>query len=379
MPDLAELAGPHPHLLEPGALPGRRGTVAAILSRRGALGRSTIALQVAGIWACQGKRVALVDLDPSYSLARRAADARLGDEELAWSGIGAEQVLHRGDRGGELRLVRGLAGASAERQRKAIDTATVHADVVLLDTGPLGVPHTGLAAEAADVVFTCVSLHSEMFGRMETTYSDRYRPIADLLDRRTKMFEWLDNAFDDYLDEHADAPDDPVNTHVDELDHGVATPAPDRLDPSDKDTPAWEARRATFLAQVSGLATHLFGADAEPQHWLKDFSEPIADEEPPFTLQPGEDIKHTWIPFPDQDVIATLEHAVQVEGVAPNVATGKVAAALPARSELNQYAREKLLNVATACSPPLLTVSPHEHPADRGHPAHRGTARHHPA
>ena len=51
--------------------PGRdlTGLVIAIAQRKGGAGKTTVAAQLATVWARQGARVALLDIDPQASLA----------------------------------------------------------------------------------------------------------------------------------------------------------------------------------------------------------------------------------------------------------------------------------------------------------------------
>ena len=38
--------------------------IVALLNQQGGVGKTTLALHLAGVWACQGRRVAVIDADP---------------------------------------------------------------------------------------------------------------------------------------------------------------------------------------------------------------------------------------------------------------------------------------------------------------------------
>jgi chromosome partitioning protein len=54
--------------------------IVALLNQQGEVGKTTLALHLAGVWACQGHSVALIDADPD-----RCA--------LEWSGLRAQEAL----------------------------------------------------------------------------------------------------------------------------------------------------------------------------------------------------------------------------------------------------------------------------------------------
>src|SRR5258707_1228244 len=47
--------------------PRRRAMIVALLNQKGGVGKTTLALHVAGAWAAQGKRVVVIDADPQGS------------------------------------------------------------------------------------------------------------------------------------------------------------------------------------------------------------------------------------------------------------------------------------------------------------------------
>lgn len=104
--------------------------IIAVAGRKGGIGKSTIAGNLAGEFAAQGKAVILLDADPQHSL-------------VAW---GAQ-----GD--GFLKTaVRRIDGGSPEQLKSATKSAAAEADFVIIDTPP-GMPETAYqAAMVADVM-----------------------------------------------------------------------------------------------------------------------------------------------------------------------------------------------------------------------------------
>jgi chromosome partitioning protein len=105
-------------------------TVIAVIGRKGGIGKSTIAGNLAAEFADMGRTVAVLDADPQHSLAAWAAQ---GDGMLS-------------------RCVEKVKRGSAEELRDKVRDAQKSADLVLIDTPP-GAPETGYqAALLADLV-----------------------------------------------------------------------------------------------------------------------------------------------------------------------------------------------------------------------------------
>jgi chromosome partitioning protein len=104
--------------------------IIAVLGRKGGIGKSTIAGNLAAEFAAMGRTVVVLDADPQHSL-------------VAWASLGQGMLSH------SVEKVKADSAAALEaRARKAEKTA----DIVIIDTPP-GMPETAyLAALAADLV-----------------------------------------------------------------------------------------------------------------------------------------------------------------------------------------------------------------------------------
>src|SRR5579884_4187221 len=100
--------------------------IIAVTGRKGGIGKSTIAGNLAAEFAALGYTVTLIDADPQHSLADWASQ---GDGMLSWC---VEEVKH-GD---------------PEQLRSKVRSAAHNTDIVLIDTPP-GIPE--IAREAAMV------------------------------------------------------------------------------------------------------------------------------------------------------------------------------------------------------------------------------------
>jgi chromosome partitioning protein len=106
--------------------------IITIAQQKGGAGKTTLAAQLAIVWARQGKRLALLDIDPQGSLAAWAElrKARLGD-----AGLGFEFAALSGWRGGEW-----------------IERRAREADIVVVDSPPHAELETRIALRAAGLV-----------------------------------------------------------------------------------------------------------------------------------------------------------------------------------------------------------------------------------
>ena len=110
--------------------PPRRAVIVALLNQKGGVGKTTLALHLAGQWAGKGKRVIVVDADPQGSA-------------LDWSGQRAKEALPQ--------LFSVLAFARDTLHRAAPEIAR-NADHVVIDGPPRLAPLMRSALLAADLV-----------------------------------------------------------------------------------------------------------------------------------------------------------------------------------------------------------------------------------
>ncbi len=104
--------------------------IVAVAGRKGGIGKSTIAGNLAGEFAAMGRKVVLLDADPQHSLAAWAAQGR----GILW------------------KCVRKIDGGSAEALRAESKKSEKVADLIVIDTPP-GMPETAYqAALVADLV-----------------------------------------------------------------------------------------------------------------------------------------------------------------------------------------------------------------------------------
>lgn len=127
--------------------------IITIAQQKGGAGKTTLAAQLAIVWALQGRRLALLDIDPQGSLAawaelRRArlGEAALGFEFAAQSGWRASEWVERHARDADIVLVDSPPHAELEA-RIALRAATLV--VVPLQPSPLDLWSTGTTLNLA--------------------------------------------------------------------------------------------------------------------------------------------------------------------------------------------------------------------------------------
>ncbi|OLZ51691.1 hypothetical protein BS329_15615 [Amycolatopsis coloradensis] len=195
-PSPQQIAGPHPDLLADGDGRTPIGRTVAIVSRKGGLGRSALLLQAAAVWAQQGLRVLIADLDEQGTLTHSTAGRNQERDPAPWSGVRGEAVLHRGPTGGELRIVPGPSDGPqgpGERWRHALEAAKSYADLILLDTGPLNAtPDAAFATDMADAVVICFPYPP---GHYDSRYTEPQLSPGDHSQYPAPMLAWLTEGF----------------------------------------------------------------------------------------------------------------------------------------------------------------------------------------
>lgn len=112
------------------------GLVITIAQQKGGAGKTTLAAHLALTWAGQGRRVALIDIDPQASLT-------------AWHGL-REETFGAGRTGLDFAAITGWRTA-AEVERRARDH-----EIVLIDSPPHAETEARLAVRAARLVLVPV-------------------------------------------------------------------------------------------------------------------------------------------------------------------------------------------------------------------------------
>lgn len=133
--------------------------ILAVVGRKGGTGKTTLALSLAALYARQGRRVALVDLDPQGSASLAAgADATGADLAAALEGKAYAQPV---DIAPQLCLLAG--GPELETLESPCPLVDVLAplcvEVALVDCPPGHAHLDRLAMQAADVVLACCEPH----------------------------------------------------------------------------------------------------------------------------------------------------------------------------------------------------------------------------
>src|SRR5580658_8857507 len=106
--------------------------IITIAQQKGGAGKTTLAAQLAAVWSVQGKRLALLDIDPQASLA---AWAELRRARLGGAALGFE-----------------FAALSGWRAADWIERHARDADFVIVDSPPHGELEARIAVRAATLV-----------------------------------------------------------------------------------------------------------------------------------------------------------------------------------------------------------------------------------
>jgi chromosome partitioning protein len=142
------------------------GRVITIAQQKGGAGKTTMAAQLAVVWAGQGRRLALLDIDPQASLAAWAGlrRARLGD-----AGLGFE-----------------FAALSGWRAAEWIERHAREADFVIVDSPPHAELEARIAVRAAGLVLVPLQpspLDLWSTGKTLTLAREEVRPVLAVLNR----------------------------------------------------------------------------------------------------------------------------------------------------------------------------------------------------
>jgi chromosome partitioning protein len=108
------------------------GTVITIAQQKGGAGKTTLAAHLAIAWAGQGRRVALVDIDPQGSLA-------------TWHSLRAERL-------GEDRIGLDFAAITGWRTAAEVERRARDHDIIVIDSPPHAETEARLAIRAATLV-----------------------------------------------------------------------------------------------------------------------------------------------------------------------------------------------------------------------------------
>lgn len=373
-PRMADLAGPRPDLLLTTRHRGQaaaRATTLACLSSRGGSGKTTLSLNVGARLAEHGLRVLLIAVGP----ADGSLDSYISDHDAAASSDGF--LLYHNQLGGHLRLTTAFTTTAVHQLAEHLDQVRDQADVLLLD-GSYGTRDH--LAQVADDVFTCVTLVNEVFGIYETTYSDRYQAYLDRADERdrrlTEVFNWLDASFEHYLlgqdDGSGKEPQDAPAWLTGRQDSGLRFEnflgaGTDEADLPSNDPDAWiTTKQQAFLDEAATVAATRFPHQDWPSTragWIRhrslEFDEPetanaeVPDDDEDFDIA-EDDIRTTFVPHDDIDVINNLTGIIYRDGVTDADVRGHVLCTVATASSLDPEQQQRLSDLGPACTPPIV-------------------------
>lgn len=358
----------------------RRGVTVGCVSVRGGTGKTTVSLNVAHLLAGHGLQVLLVM--PAGVTAFLPGSAPADASEVS------VRVLHRADHGG-VRLVAWPRGADSASLAAYLDRVRAEADVILVDDD-----HEFRAEIPAlvDAVFTCVAPSRILLGRTEIIYSERYQQIVDREEQRTDLLDWLDEAFDAFLEVS-----DELATNADRwllldaaaalarlrripLVEAIGPVATDSDDPDDAGDEDFVEEHVDRLAEMDALVEPFLvrlndlGASVFPTNWSQDSpawpthhraqisersmvdqgagGEDLRDDDP----ESGDVTSH-YIAHSDDEVLAELAELIDHEGITPteNVhVLGTVLTHLAADADRDN----RLPELAARCARPIIGLVP---------------------